>query len=188
MEKGADLTSFSTERLYVRFVERSDIAALLEYQSDPEVVRFIPWPVRDRDQVAEAIEKYQTLTKLDTEGDYLMLALCRKEDGQVIGQLNAMYRSAAHQSAEFGYVLNPRFGGKGYATEAARALVTSLFATENFHRIFAKMDARNTASQRLCERLGLRKEAHFKEDEWFKNEWTDTLIYSVLKNEWPSAV
>lgn len=186
MDASEKLISFTSERLYVRPVGRADLSALLEYQSDPEVVRYIPWPVRDRSQVEEAIEKYQTLTKMEAEGDYLMLALCRREDDQVIGQLNSMYRSAVNQSAEFGYVLNPRFGGNGYATEAARALVTALFATGKFHRIFAKMDARNHASMKLCERIGLRREAHFIEDEWFKGEWTDTLIYSALKNEWPS--
>ena len=178
------LTSFTSERLYVRPIETSDLDALLEYQSDADVVRYVPWPVRNRAMVAEAITKYQSLTTFETEGDYLMVALCRKEDDQLIGQLNAMYRSIVNRSGEFGYVLNPRFGGNGYATEGVAALITSLFDTGKFHRLFAKMDARNSASKALCERLALRHEAHFIEDEWFKGEWTSTYIYSILRSEW----
>ena len=57
MDASEKLISFTSERLYVRPVGRADLSALLEYQSDPEVVRYIPWPVRDRSQVEEAIEK-----------------------------------------------------------------------------------------------------------------------------------
>ena len=169
-------------------LQESDAESMLEYHSDPHVVRFIPWPVRDRDMVNEALVKYMTLTDLLSEGDYLMLGLYRKNDGQLVGQMNAMYRSENNKLAEFGYVLNPRFCKNGYATEAASGLVTALFATGKFHRVIAKMDARNTSSAALCERLGLRREAHQLQDDWFKEEWTDTYIYAILKSEWDSRL
>ncbi len=52
------------------------------------------------------------------------------------------------------------------------------------HRIIGRCDARNTASARLMERLGMRREAHFRENEWFKGEWGDELIYAMLDREW----
>ena len=54
------------------------------------------------------------------------------------------------------------------------------------HRVFARVDARNTASARLAARLGMRQEAHLVENEWFKGEWTDELDFALLSREWPS--
>ena len=50
------------------------------------------------------------------------------------------------------------------------------------------MDKRNAASAKLCERLGLRLEAVHIQDDWFKDEWTDTYIYAILKDEWFSSL
>lgn len=173
-----------TEHLYMAPLKIEDAGSMLEYHSDADVVRYIPWSVRDLDMVREALDKYMTLTKLESEGDYLMLGLYRKSDDQLVGQMNAMYQSENNKLAEFGYVLNPRFMGNGYATEAARALISWIFATGNFQRVIAKMDARNQNSASLCERLGLRREGHHLQDDWFKEEWTDTYLYAILKSEW----
>ena len=178
------LNSFATERIYVRPLQKSDAQSMLEYHSDPQVTRYIPWPTRNLEQVREALDKYITYITLEKEGDYLMLGFFRKEDNQLLGQINAMYRSEEHQLAEFGYVINPRFAGQGLATEAVKEMISQIFKTGKFHRVIARMDARNNSSARLCERLGLRLEAHHLQDDWFKGEWTDTYIYAILKNEW----
>ena len=69
------------------------------------------------------------------------------------------------------------------ATEAVCSLVFKLFDEFNVHRIQANLDARNTASQKLCERIGMRQEAHFIQDFWSKNEWTDSLVYGMLSSD-----
>jgi RimJ/RimL family protein N-acetyltransferase len=81
-------------------------------------------------------------------------------------------------------VFDPEMGGQGYATEAAAAMVDLAFNGLGAHRVYARIDARNLASVRLAKRLGLRREAHLRENEWFKGEWTDELIYAVLDREW----
>jgi aminoglycoside 6'-N-acetyltransferase len=58
------------------------------------------------------------------------------------------------------------------------------FGTLGLHRVQANLDPRKTASAALCERLGMREEAHFVEDLWFKGEWGDTVIYALLDREW----
>ena len=89
--------------------------------------------------------------------------------------------------AEIGWVVNPTYAGRGFATEAARALVDLGFRHYGLHRIFAQLDARNTTSARLCERLGMTREAQFRRDYWSKGEWTDSMIYGLLRDEWDSA-
>jgi RimJ/RimL family protein N-acetyltransferase len=174
----------TTKRLILRPLVLADADDLYEYQSVAEVVTYIPWPQRTHDQVVEALAKASASSKLDFEGDYALLGIVLPGDDKVIGQISLMYKSKENQTAEFGYVINPKYSGQGYATEATEAAIDYLFSTGKFRRIYAHLDVRNSASEKLVKRLGLRKEAEFKEEEFFKGEWTDTMIYATLKNEW----
>ncbi len=173
-----------TSRLILRPFKLSDHADMLEYQSNPDVVRYVPWPVRTPQQVQEALEKGLTCTKIEKQGDSVLLSIELKESKKVIGQTNLNYLSEKNKYAEFGYVINPAYSGNGYVTEAAKALLTWAFANNDLHRIAAVMDQRNPKSRAVCERLGLRLEASHKEDDFFKGEWTDTWIFAILKREW----
>jgi aminoglycoside 6'-N-acetyltransferase len=173
-----------TSRLILRPFKLSDHAYMLEYQSNPEVVKYIPWPVRTPEQVQEALEKGINQTKLENQGDWVVLSIELKENKKVIGQLNISIVSEKNKHAEFGYVINPAFSGKGYVTEACQAFLTWAFNNHDLHRISAVMDQRNLKSRAVCERLGLRLEATHKEDDFFKGEWTDTWIFAILKREW----
>src|SRR5699024_11493582 len=85
--------------------------------------------------------------------------------------------------AEIGWALDPAYGGKGFAGEAVKTVLELAFTTYGLHRVAAQMDARNEASARLAQRVGLQREAHLRQDWWSKGEWTDTLIYGVLATE-----
>ena len=90
-----------------------------------------------------------------------------------------------HQTLEIGYIFAPAMGGRGYATEAVRALVDLAFGPIGARRIIARVDARNRPSSALLERLGFRLEAHLVENEWFKGELSSELDYALLSREWP---
>ncbi len=76
---------------------------------------------------------------------------------------------------------------RGFATEAVTALLDYVFATPRLHRVIAQMDSRNESSARLAQRIGMRREGHFRQNAWIKNEWTDTLVFATLRSEWPSG-
>jgi len=173
-----------SSRLLLRPFETDDVAAVLEYQSDPDVVRYVPWPVRDESMVEEAITKAMAQTEFDQQGDYLSLAMVRKSDGRVLGQMHAMYVSEQNECFEIGYVVNPRFSRQGFATEASGSLVSAIFDTNRFRRVIAKFDERNVASRAVVERLGFRQEAHFRDDALFKGEWVSTVLFAILRDEW----
>jgi RimJ/RimL family protein N-acetyltransferase len=118
------------------------------------------------------------------QGDILHVAAVRVEGGPVIGDLMLRYTSAVDRQAEIGYVFHPDAQGRGLATEAARALVDLAFDGLGVHRVYGAIDARNGASARVLEHLGMRREAHLVENEWVKGEWTDEVIYAVLADEW----
>lgn len=86
-------------------------------------------------------------------------------------------------TVEIGFSFLNTVSGKGYATEATRSLAENLFNEFNVHRIQANLDARNEASKKLCERIGMRKEAHFIQDFWNKGEWTDSIVYGMLLSD-----
>ena len=173
-----------TTRLILRPFKLSDHADMLEYQSNPEVVKYIPWPARTPEQVQEALEKGLTLTKLENQGDWVLLSIELKESKKVIGQLNISIVSEKNKHAEFGYVINPAYSGNGYINEASKAFLTWAFKNHNLHRISAVMDQRNPKSRAVAEKLGLRLEATHLEDDFFKGEWTSTWIFAILKREW----
>lgn len=172
-----------TERLVLRAAVPEDLPALLSYYGDPAVVRHLLHDVLDEAQVAEKLAKFKANLAPAGVGDALSLVV--EHDGQVIGDL--MLRLTAGDPpavAEIGWVCHPLHSGRGFITEAARAVMDLGFRHFGVHRIFAQLDARNTSSARLCERLGMTKEAHLRQDYWSKGEWTDSLYYGMLRDEW----
>jgi len=172
-----------TPRLVLRAFRPEDVDALLVFHSDPEAVRYVPYAPRDRAGVVAVLERKVGSTRLAAEGDLLELAVAL-EDGTVIGDVLLALRSVEHATIEVGYIFDPASGGRGYATEAVRALLDLAFGELGARRVVARVDARNTASRALLERLGLRLEAHLVENEWFKGELGSETDYAVLAREW----
>jgi RimJ/RimL family protein N-acetyltransferase len=183
-----------TERLTLRPLEASDAADVFEYQRLPEVIRFLPWPERDREQAYEHTAKRAAGRVLAADEDFVVLAVelpgepsVGEAGDRVIGDMMVRVTNTQHAQLEVGWVLHPNFQGRGFAREAAGALVDFTFSTLNPHRVTAFLDARNGASAALCERLGMRREATILEEEYNDGEWTDTAIYGILRREWAAG-
>lgn len=178
--------SMRTARLLLRPMTDDDVDDIHAYQSRPDVCRYLPFEPRTRDEVAEKVAKYSAALALNGDGDFWQLAIERASaPGRVIGDLYFTISSTANATGEIGWTLHPDFTGRGYMTEAAGAILEVAFANLRLHRVRAGFDPRNDASIALCKRLGMREEAHFVEDLWFKGEWSDTGIYAILDREWP---
>lgn len=187
-----------TERLILRPMLITDVDCLLEYQSDPEIVKYIPWPPRTREQVIEAAEKTIATCTFDIqdENDYIVLVWELKngpgvenhEIGQVIGQSNMGLVSKRDSCANIGWVTHRGFQRQGYAFEATKALMQ--YGYENFplHRIIADIDTRNPESAAMAEKLGMRREGEFIDSEFFKGDWCSMWLYAILKSEFDLAL
>lgn len=173
-----------TERLLLRPIVPADAPAMLAYKSDAEAVRFVPYDPLTLDEVEERIRTRWATTRFQAEGDAVCLAIKERESGRLVGDVVLFWRSENDRAGEVGYILNPAFSGRGYATEAVSALLAVGFDGLGLHRITARIDERNTASARVVERLGFRREARLVESSWFKGEWTDLLVYAMLEHEW----
>jgi aminoglycoside 6'-N-acetyltransferase len=172
-----------TDRLVLRPLRSSDIDDVAAYQSIPDVVRYIPWTVKDRAAAITHLAIRSDQTRVESTGDNLALAM--ELEGRVVGDLTFVYRSPENRHVEIGWVLHPHFQGRGLATEGARALLPLAFDGLGAHRVTATLDARNTASARVCERLGMRREALFREAVHQDGDvqWADTAVYALLARE-----
>ena len=173
-----------TERLVLRPFAAGDLDALHAIQSRPDVTRYLYWEPRSRDEVREGLAARLTPTGLAEEGDRLSLAVVRRDSEALIGDVSLWLRSKEHRQGEIGFLMHPDHHGRGYATEAGRELLRLGFDTFGLHLIVGRCDARNTASARVMERLGMRREAHFRQNELVKGEWCDELVYAMLAGEW----
>lgn len=177
-----------TERLKLRQLSLADLPALLSYRGMPEVCRYLPFEPMDEQVLRERLAGDLGRCEIAAEGDSMTLGVELASDGRLVGDVVLFFRSAAHSGGEVGYVFHPDVAGRGYATEACRAILYLAFdpGTDGLglHRLVAQMDARNQASERLATRLGMRREAHFHRNEWFKGEWADLVVYAMLADEW----
>lgn len=171
-----------TERLVLRTFRFGDEADVLAYRSRPEVCRYIPADPLNEKTAPDFIADRIKAVRMEADGDRMVFAV--ELDGLVIGDVLVRTAQITDGQAEIGWVFNPDFQGHGYATEAARELVRLSFDELGMHRVWAQLDPRNTASARVCERLGMRHEAHLRQDMWLKGEWTDSAIYAILEPEW----
>ena len=107
-----------------------------------------------------------------------------KATSAVIGDATLFLLSAEHRQGEIGFLFHPDHHGRGYATEAAELLLQLAFEEFTLHRVIGRLEPRNEASVRVLERLGMRREAHFVENEFVKGEWQSELVYALLEREW----
>ena len=187
-----------TARLLLRPLSEEDVEDVAAYRGRLDVCRWVPFEPMSRTEVLDRIRS--SLGHLTDEGQALtagvelpgadsraaLAAGPPDRRGVVIGDVVLMWRSREHATAEIGYVFHPGYSGQGFATEAASALLDIAFGTYRFHRVTARIDARNLASLRLAERVGMRREAHLVENEWFKGAWSDEIDYAMLQREWLS--
>ena len=175
-----------TERVVLREFRVDDYDALLAFHSDPDNVLYVPFEARTPDEMRVALEKKIAGTTLAAAGDHLDLAVTL-HDGTVVGDLIVMLHQVEHDTVEVGWIFAPAHAGRGYATEAVRAMLELVFTGLRARRAVARVDARNTASLRLCARVGMRQEAHLVENEVFKGSLSSEIDFALLSREWPVA-
>ena len=173
-----------TQRLLLRPYAHGDVDGLYAYQQLPEVHRHLYTEPRTRAEVEAIVAERAGLAVLTETDKAITLVAELAQTGELVGDCMLFWRSQEHEQGEVGYVFNPAYHGRGYATEAVGALLRLGFEGLGLHRIAGHLDARNTASARVLERAGLRREAHLVENEFVKGEWADELIYGILRREW----
>ncbi|MFD3412076.1 GNAT family N-acetyltransferase [Streptomyces cyaneofuscatus] len=171
-----------TARLSLSPFTPEDEADMWDFESRADVARFLFNEPRTREDNARELADRCTRTSLAREGDVLLPAI--RYEGRVIGWTQLIWVHEAARQGEFGYVLHPAYQGRGFAGEAAVEMLRIGFEQVGLHRIVGRCEARNTASARVMERLGLRKEAELIDSLVFKGDWGSECVYAMLAAEW----
>lgn len=168
--------NLNTDRLTIRKFEKSDWQAFFEYTSDPIVMKYIPEGVfSEEDAVAFVVENM---------GDHAeKFAVELREENAVIGHIS-FHKYFGNHTYEIGWVFNPKYYNKGFATEAAYAIIKHGFESMNLHRVIATCQPENTPSYRIMEKIGMRREGFFKKCIPHGDEWWDEYYYAILHEEW----
>lgn len=173
-----------TARMTLRPYEPGDLGALHDLFGREDVSRYLIWEPMDVDQARALLERRVRQTRIEAESDAIMLAAVDAETGRVIGEFMLRLTSAQSRQGEIGWSLHPDVQGRGLATEGAREMLRLGFEELGLHRIVAECDPRNVASLRVMERLGMRREAEFVENEFLKGEWIGETVCAMLETEW----
>ncbi len=167
-----------TERLLLRPFRESDYDDLFEFLSQLEDDEFEGYPGITYENGREHLKH-----RLESK-EFRAVELT--ETGKVIGNIYCGNRDFA--AREVGYIVNRRYRRKGYAAEVLSAVIAQAFR-EGAHRVCAECDPRNVPSWKLLEKTGMRREAYFRRNIWFRKDengapvWKDTLVYAILENE-----
>jgi RimJ/RimL family protein N-acetyltransferase len=177
----------TTARLVLREVEDTDWQAILAYQSDPRYRHYDALPHHLRHDVQRLVREFVHWQHAKPRHKF-QLAITLRTHQDLIGTCGIRQATAHTQEAELGYELHPDHWGQGYATEAARAILTFGFGTLHLQRIWAQCVAENEASVRVLERIGMGHERHRIKHTWVHNRGRDILRYAMSQAEWRAQI
>ncbi|THD53606.1 GNAT family protein [Phenylobacterium sp.] len=170
-----------TERLILREFREGDLADVHAYAVMPEVSRFMTWGPNTAEESREFLDR-ALASQADWPRGHVGLAIER--NAVVIGSIRLDLHDDA--GADLGYTLSQDHWRQGIATEAARAVLAEAFGSLGLHRVWATCDVDNTGSFSVMEKLGMRREAYFRQDRFIRGAWRDSYLYAILAEEWIS--
>ena len=173
----------TTPRLVLRRLAASDWKDLLELMSDEEFFRYQDGTPLDEDGVLRWLES-DAHVKLTTPDQAFFLGIQVQDGGKLIGYLSLSFTDPQRLQVTFRIGLNRKSHRQGFAQEAVEALLSFCFEGLKLHRVAGWCDSRNTAACRLLEKVGFRKEGEFVKNRWVHGEWTNSIWYAALDEEY----
>lgn len=165
----------------LREFEPTDVDAVAAIIGDDRVTRFLSFDSRTREQAAEMIKSTIERAQADPRTEFY-LAVTSRDTDVLVGFVRLAL--GAHQGAKLGYSIGFEHQGKGYATDAVRTMLDWAFGPLGLHRVTAAIGPDNAASHALVKRLGFRLEGVLRDHVHTNGAWRDSVLYSVLENEW----
>lgn len=171
-----DFFPLMTPRLQLRRMQRSDIERFAAYRADAELARYQGWAPMSVAEAAAFIEDMRAAPAL-VAGEWLQIAIATSSDGAIVGDIGLCLHSDG--DLELGFTLRRESQGQGFATEAVRAFADAMLQLPAVQRMVGIVDARNLASIRVLERLGMKLAS--SEETLFKGESCTELRYELRR-------
>jgi [ribosomal protein S5]-alanine N-acetyltransferase len=187
MNSQIDLSFFNsfpeleTERLNLRMYLASDALELFRIRSDEETMKYMDSPLHlTIDDSRLMIEDIGNAYQYETGINWVIES---KFNGKMLGYVGFWRIMPEHVRGEIGYALNRKYWGKGYMKEAITAVLHFGFKHLCLHSVEANVNPGNKASTGLLLNLGFRKEGHMKENYFVNGRFVDTIIFSLLEQD-----
>lgn len=171
--------NLETERLLLRRLHPGDVAEVFAMRSNPEVMQYIPRPLAQTKE--DALAHITMINEKIDNNTGINWGITVKGENTIMGIIGHYRIQPENHRAEIGYMSLPEYNGKGYISEAIKAVVTYGFEQMNLHSIEAVIDPGNAASEKVLLKNGFVKEAHILENELWEGKFWDTVIYSLLR-------
>lgn len=184
MEQNIPVITFSpfpilqTDRLVLRRVSANDVDEIFALRSDRDTMQYIPRPLAKTKE--DALEYIQMIDKGVQDNHFIHWAICFKENLKLVGTICLIRFEPEDFRTEVGYILSPDYRNIGVMSEALEAVIDYTFKVLNFHSLAAVIAPENHASERLLLRKDFVKEAHFREKRYWKGQFFDDVVYSLL--------
>ena len=172
-----------TDRIFLRNINENDLDDFHHYRSSPELAKYQSWNPFSRKQALEYLLKYSN-SELGTRGQWTMLGIFHKSDNLIIGDVSLKVNAIEPRNGEIGCTLSKDYHHRGLAKEAISLILDYAFSKLKMHRIIGITDTRNSASIQLMLSLGMKLEAYYNENIWFKGAWCDEYQFAILEKEW----
>ncbi|MBF4491398.1 GNAT family N-acetyltransferase [Flavobacterium sp. JLP] len=170
-----------TERLLLRRITNDDVNEIFELRSNPETMKYIPRPLAKNTE--DALEHITVIEDKIVTNVGINWGITLKDNPKLLGIIGYYRMQPENYRAEIGYMLLPEFHGKGIVPEAVNRLITYGFDDLKLHSIEAVIAPENLASEKVLQKCGFIKEAHFKESEFYEGRFLDKVIYSLLNTK-----
>ena len=174
---------YETPRLRVRPFSMRDLEPFVAYRADPEIARYQSWSGFTPEQGRALITSMQRL-RIGMPGQWYQLALEERVTRTLVGDLALKVDDREPRTAEVGFTLAPAHQGNGYGAEALHGLLGYAFGSLQLHRLIAVTDVLNARAAALLDRVGMRREAHFRENVFFKGAWGSEFVFAILERDW----
>lgn len=164
----------------LREFRSDDAAASLSIVGDDQVTRWLSFDSRDlvaaEAMIAGAVKRAQD----EPRTEYYLAVTTSDDDLVGFARLGL----SGVKAAKLGYAIRADSWGKGYAADAAWQMVDFAFRQLDLHRISAAIGPDNAASIAVAEKLNMQYEGRLRDHVFTNGTWRDSLLYSVLAQEW----
>lgn len=174
--------TLNTDRLILRRITIEDAQDFFEIRSNKDLMAALDKePFKSMDELLDFFNQIETGIRLN---ESIAWAVCIKGNNKMIGHVGFHRIDFVNHRAEIGYALLPQFHKNGLGSESLRAIIDVAFNQFHFHSLEANINPTNKPSIKLITKMGFIKEAHFRENYFFRNTFLDSAIYSLLKKEY----
>lgn len=170
--------SCKTDRLVMKKFSLADVDSNVDHEMNPEIMRYIRDPMPQTEVTAKTMQMVADWQ--GQEQEWVLIAVRLRDNNEYIGMVCMRYLSIENNTIELGWRLGTEHHGKGFATEAAKELLNFIIKQLKPHKAVAYCVAENIASSNIMSKLGMHKEAHFKQFSMLAGQWHDEVVYGII--------